>query len=286
MKTSSWSWRSVLSMSAMIVGCQNAASQGADGDPHPAKQAYVGVEQWAATAPGDVDLKNFTPFRAVYERHYRDHNGEPRQDRVIITAEDVAWGEEAAIMVSLIDAGSLDYSDTNARAQVRYFAKDDLRLLFQLTPATGTAKDYSLIRADDGELHMTTVKTATGEVEHQTRPSAPPGFGVPGAWLFGSMALSEGMQIRFDPYYAPASSNILGAAPSRVIGRASIDTPSGERQEAWVLERPLGMTGPRLILTYVVDRPPYFLGKKPIDADTGETTQVGSMRLIEFQAFP
>ncbi|MFT5434664.1 MAG: hypothetical protein ACI9OJ_005378, partial [Myxococcota bacterium] len=147
------------------------------------------VDNWPATAPGQVELQNFTPFRAVYERCYRDENGQQRKDRVIITAENVAWGDEGAIMVGLVDTGSLEYSDTNARAQLRYFAGDDLALLFQLTPMSGTAKDYTLIRAEDGAMHMTNVKTATGESDHQQMPSAPPGFGAPGAWLFASMPL-------------------------------------------------------------------------------------------------
>ncbi|MFT5434663.1 MAG: hypothetical protein ACI9OJ_005377 [Myxococcota bacterium] len=94
------------------------------------------------------------------------------------------------------------------------------------------------------------------------------------------------MKIRFDPYYAPASSNILGAAPSQVIGRESIEVPGGETHNAWVLERPLGMSNARLMLTYVIDRPPYLLGKAPMDAETGEIDETGTMRLIEFQAFP
>jgi hypothetical protein len=285
MRTVSWSWRGIVIVSAMIAGWQDAASQDADGNVHQAKQAYVDRQDWPATAPGQVHLQNFAPFRAVYERHYRDGNGEHRQDRVIITAERVAWGDRAAIMVGLIDAGNLDYTDTNARSQVRYFAADDLSLLLQLTPASGAAKDYSLIRAEEGQVHMTTVKTATGESQHRELPAAPPGFGAPGAWLFGSMALAEGMRIRFDPYYAPASSNILGAAPSRVVGREWIETPGGARYHAWVLERPLGMTSPRLMLTYVIDRPPYLLGKKPVNADTGEATEIGSLRLLEFQTF-
>lgn len=283
----SWNWHPVLvlAFSMLIMGSDPAAAQTGDGAVHLAKEIYADMANWEATAPGAVELKNFMPFRAVYERHYRDANGQPRKDRVVISAEHVAWGEDAAIMVGLIDAGSLDYTDTSARSQIRYFTADDLRLLLQITPVTGTAKDYTLIRMEGGAAHMTSVKTATGESEHREMANAPPGFGAPGPWLWGSMSLEEGMRIRFDPYYASASSNVLGAAPSRVIGRETIEMPDGEAHEAWVLERPLGMTGPRFMRTYVIDRPPYFLGKTPVDVDTGERPEVGSMRLLEFQTF-
>ena len=285
MKMSHWRWSAGLMVMAMTLGCQDAQSQSPSGDIHPAKAAFADMAQWPATGIGDVVLRNFTPFRAVYERHYTDAKGQARQDRVVITAEEVAWDEEAAIMVSLTDTGSLEYDDTSARSQVRYFARDDLRLLLQVTPVVGTARDYTLVRAEPGQMFMTSVETATGETRHQSMPSAPPGFGAPGAWVFGSMDLREGMQVRLDPYFALSSSNILGGDPSRVVGQEQMDTPAGNHN-AWVVERPLGMSSPRLMQTWVVDRPPYFLGKAPINADSGERSVGGSMRLIEFAAFP
>ncbi len=54
-----------------------------------------------------------------YERVYRDARGQQRDDRVIITAKRVAWGAAGAIMVTLIDAGNLDYDDTSTRVQTR-----------------------------------------------------------------------------------------------------------------------------------------------------------------------
>ena len=279
-----WSVGASFALTALLVGCQGAASQ--DTDMHPAKQAYADAQSWPATAPGEVSLTNFTPFRAVYERHYRDHNGAHRQDRVIVTAEHVAWGEEPAITVSLIDTGSLDYTDTTARKQTRFFAANDLRILLQITPSPGAAKDYDLIVAEADEIDMTRVTTSTGEAEHREMPLTAPGFGAPGAWVAASMDLEEGMQLRLDPYYAAPSSGILGTAPSRVTGREWIETPDGERQQAWVVEYPLGMSSARMMRTFVVDRPPYLLAKRPYDLDGAAVDEVGVLRLIEFQAFP
>lgn len=281
--TKVWSVGATFILSALLFGCKDAASQ--DADVHPAKQVYADAQSWPATAPGDVRLANFTPFRAVYERHYRDHNGEHRQDRVIVTAEHVAWGAEPAITVSLIDTGSLDYTDTTARKQTRFFGADDLRILLQITPSPGAAKDYDLIVAEAEEIYMTRVTTNTGEAEHREMPLTAPGFGAPGAWVAGSMDLETGMRLRLDPYYAAPSSGVLGTSPSQVTGQEWIEMPDGERQQAWMVEYPLGMSNARMMRTFVVDRPPYLLAKQPYDLDGGEVDEVGVLRLIEFQAF-
>lgn len=279
------SWRSTLIVSAlMIVGCQGAESQAA-GDVHPAKQIFTEYTQWPATAPGEVSLSQFTPFRAVYHRNYTDANGAERNDRVIVTAEHVAWDDEGAIAVGLIDAGSLEYTDTSARKQTRFFAEGDLRLLLQLTPASGTAKDYVVIRVDDGAIDATQVESATGETQHREMPLPSPSWGAPGAWVVGSMPLAEGMKIRLDPYLAMGSSSILGTSSYHVTGQESVSLPNGETSNAWVVEYPLGMTNGRIMQLLILDRPPYLFAKRPYDADTGETSERGALTLLEYQAF-
>jgi hypothetical protein len=37
--------------------------------------------------------------------------------------------------------------------------------------------------------------------------------------------------------------------------------------------------------SFVIDRPPYLLGKRPMDLESGETTEIGTPRLIEFSTF-
>ncbi len=264
-----------------LGGAQDAHSQAF----HRTKAVFADAETWPAVSPGDIALKNFQPFRAVYERVYRDAQGRQRDDRVIIMAERVAWGETGAIMVSLIDAGNLDYNDTSARVQTRVFAEDDQRLLMQITPVPGTAKDYLLIHADEAPIRATRVDAATGEGSVQPLEVPMPQLGAPALWIVGSMALDVGQRIRFAPADAPAASNILGARPFHVSGQESVRTQFGSEHRAWVVSYPLGMTNARVMQNFVIERPPYLLGKRPMDLESEETTEIGTLRLIEFATF-
>lgn len=284
MKVLPWMRCALLAGVAGLVGCQDASSQRPQ-DVHPTKAAFADWQTWPAVAPGEIPLRNFEPFRAVYERVYRDGKGQQREDRVIIIAERVAWGETGAIMVTLIDAGNLDYDDTSARVQTRVFAEADQRLLFQISPVPGTAKDYLLVHADQGPVRATMVEAATGKGTVKADPVPTPQLGAPALWVVGSMGLQDAQRIRFTAADAPAASNILGARPFQVSGRETIETePYGEHQ-AWVVSYPLGMESARVMQNFVIDRPPYLLGKRPMDLETGETTEIGTLRLIEFSTF-
>ena len=182
MRTKSVTVGLALASALTLAGCGGGSDQTAVGEVHEAKAAYADFASWPAVSPGAVQLTDFQPFRAVYERHYRDGNGVHRQDRVIVAAENVAWGPEAAIMVSLADAGSLEYSDTNARNQFRFFSREDGRMLLQVTPAPGTAKDYRLIRAEEGRVTTSTVRTASGEIDFQERAVEAGGCRPTGSW--------------------------------------------------------------------------------------------------------
>lgn len=274
----------VVASAMLVLGCADGPSQTGIVQVHEAKQTYADFGSWPVTAPGEVSLANFQPFRAVYERHYRDVNGEHRADRVIVTAENVAWGPEAAVMVGLIDAGSLAYSDTNARSQVRFFSLADGRLLLQVTPAPGTAKDYRLIRAEGGRVSMSTVRTVDGETDFRDMAVDVGGWGAPAHWVVASMALEPDMKIRLEPTFAFASSRVFVAEPFTVLGEEWVDV-LGERVSAWSVEHPIGLEGPRLMRTWVVNRPPYLLGRQPVDAETGEEPLIGSMRLVAFQLY-
>jgi hypothetical protein len=273
-------------MASALAGlaCAEGPNRTGAVEVHQAKQAYADFASWPMTSPGALPLANFQPFRAVYERHYRDVNGEHREDRVIVNAENVAWGSEAAIMVGLIDTGNLQYSDTNARSQVRFFSRADGRLLLQVTPAPGSAKDYRLIRAEDGRVSMSTVRTANGETDFQDMAAEVDGWGAPAHWVVASMALEPDMGVRLDPTFAFASSRVFVAEPFRVLGEESVEV-LGERVRAWSVEYPIGLEGPRLMRTWVVNRPPYVLGRQPVDAETGEEPLIGSMRLVAFELY-
>ena len=255
-------------------------------DVHPAKVVFTDYSEWPATAPGSIRLSRFAPFRAVYERHYVDGSGLDRQDRVIVSAEYVAWGERTAIVVGLTDTGNLDYDDTTARQQTRFFAEDDLSLLLQVTPTTGTAKDYTLWRVEGDTVFSTRVGTATGESQHASLGLPTAGWGAPGVWVVGSMELTEGLRIRLAPYVAQGSSNVLGTSSYHVVGREQVTVPDLGRVDAWAVEYPLGMNTGRMMKLLITDRPPYLLGKVPYDVDTGETTVRSSLTLLEFHEFP
>lgn len=276
-------WMATIGLAA-LAGAEPAEAQGG-GAVHAGKEVFVGWEDWPAVSPGQAPLRNFQPFRAVYERVYRDGAGQRRQDRVIVTAERVMWAAEGAVLVTLVDAGSPDYDDTSARVQARFFAEGDQRLLLQFAPAPGTAKDYLVVHADRGPVRITHVAEASAGGDGQTPPAPLPQFGAPAFWLAAGMDLTEGRTLRFAPADAPAPSNILGARPMVVGGFEEVVLPSGERVRARVVSYPLGMVGPRLMRNYLIDRPPYLVEKRPVDLDAAETTDIGTLRLVEFTVF-
>jgi hypothetical protein len=272
---------------AALVGMVGApvASAQAPEVVHPRKAVYAASEAWPAVAPGQFPLKNFQPFRAVYARRYQGGNGQPREDRVIVAAERIAWGPTSAILVTLIDTGSLDYDDTTPRVHTRMFAEDDQRLLFQISPVPGTPRDYLLVNTDGTTTRATRVDNATGEAMVQDLPFPTPQLGVPALWVVGSMALAQGQTIRFAPADAPAASNILGARPFQISGRQAITAGPAGRHDAWIASYPLGMANGRVMQNFVIDRPPYILGKQPKDLDLSENTEQWTLRLIEFATF-
>ena len=134
-------------------------------DVHPKKKIFKDVESWPATAPGQVKLKNFGPFRAVYDRTYSQGSGpnagDPRNDRVIISAEETGWDGKRAAAITIIDSGIVEHSDTNARVATIFAALDDLRLLFEIGPISGKAKDYYIARIDPEMLYLNNITTDT-----------------------------------------------------------------------------------------------------------------------------
>ena len=267
----------------VFLGCGDAGSADAQ-DIHPQKAVFADAESWSELAVGDQGLANFHPFRAKYERVYRDQQGQERRDHVIITAERVAWNETSAISVSLVDAGSSEYDDTAMRIQTRVFSEDDQSLLLYIAPAPGTPRDY-VIAHTDGTVRATLVDAASGEGTSQPDVYPLPQLGAPGLWLVASMDLRVDQKIAFSNADAPAPSSILGARPVLVSGQERVDAGPMGRQDAWVITYPLGMANARVMHNFVVDRPPYLLGKRPMDLATGETSEIGTLRLVEFTTF-
>ena len=140
---------SLVLLAALAVSQSVAQAQN---KPHPEKKVYANVESWPATAPGDVELKHFQPFRAVYDRKYTQGlgagAGQKRQDRVIVHAEEVGWEGRRAAAITMLDTGEAKYADTNMRALTMVTDLENLQVLFEMGPLPGKAKDYYIGRLD------------------------------------------------------------------------------------------------------------------------------------------
>ncbi len=257
-----------------IAACQSQ-------DVHPKKTHFQDAQSWASTNPGDVTLKNFRPFRAVYQRNYTNKAGEPRTDRVIISAEEIGWDGDAAIAITVIDTGEPEYEDTNGRTLSMYVKREDLSLLFEIGPSPGTAKDYYIGRKLDDKLVLNSVTTETGAHQFQPMETTLPGFG-PGSWVMASMDLEQGMKIRLDPVYSPRSNPLTGFTHTGyVAGQESYTDLSGRTYDAWMIEHTGNLASASVARRPMVDHPPYLLGTEIVNLETGDRRD--SMRLITFE---
>ena len=257
--------------------------------PHSAKRTFADRESWAATAPGEVTLREFAPFRAVYDRKYSQASGpgrgEERRDRVIVAAEEVGWEGERAVAITMIDSGVAEHADTNMRALTMVVALSDLTLRFEIGPTPGRAKDYYLALVTDSELLLSQVETVSQTMIPRKMPKAANGFG-PGSWVMASMDLKDDLKIRLAPYYSPQANPISQTSYGRVLEKRTMVDGSGQEHEAWVVEAPgwYGPTSPKVLRLYLKSAPPYYLGTETFDYDTDEASRfvwLRSSRLTE-----
>ena len=262
----------LVALAAPVLACQQTV--------HPKKTHYQDAQSWPGTKPGDVALKNFRPFRAVYQRNYTSAAG-PRTDRVIITAEEVGWDGQAAIAITLLDTGDPAFEDTNGRTLSMYVNREDLSLLFEIGPAPGTAKDYYVARRLADKMVINSVTTETGEHQFQPVEISLPGFG-PGSWVIANMDLQADMKIRLDPVYSPRANALTGFTQiGYVVGQEPYTDLSGTTYEAWMVEHTSNLANASVARRPMIDRPPYVLGTEIVNLDTGEKRD--SMRLIAFE---
>lgn len=261
----------------LLVPCLASYSQ----DVHPKKTHFQEVVTWPATQPGDVTLNNFKPFRAVYQRSYTNGAGQRRTDRVIITAETIAWYGEAAIAITLIDSGNPAFDDTNGRTLTMYVKQSDLSLLLEIAPQPGTAVDYYVARRLTDKLTVNRVTTETGEHQFQTPETSVPGFG-PGSWIIANMDLQAGQKVRLNPVYSPRANALTGFTDvGYVAGREAYTDLSGKTYQAWMVEHASNLSSPTLMRRPMINEPPYLLGTEVINLDTGDKRD--SMRLLSFE---
>ena len=250
---------------------------------HPKKSIFTDVEDWPATKPGEVKLKNFSPFRAVYDRTYRQASGpkrgEARNDRVIISAENTGWDGRKAVAITLIDSGIAKHSDTNARVLTMFADLNDLSLLFEIGPVPGSAKNYYIGRVDAEKISMSRVMTGDGKHEARNVPTKAPGFG-PNAWVMASMGLKKGLKISLAPVYSPRGNSLTSATYGHIVGTGSFVDGSGKKHQSWILETSRNLSSPRVSHVHLIDRPPYYLGTETVNLDTGERRKFVWLRSV------
>lgn len=256
---------------------------GAQSKVHPKKTIYADAQQWPATAPGDVKLKNFRPFRAVYQRSYSigsgPGKGQPRQDHVIVSAENVAWDGKPAILINVFDVANTEYEDTNARSLSMYVDREDLSMVLEIGPIPGKAKDYYIARRMEDKMVMTMVTSEDGSAKVQTMPTSTRGFG-PGTWVMACMDLKKDLKIRLDPHFSPPGNAVSGMRFARIIGRKTYKDKNGKEYDAWVAEAMWGLSNAKVVHRYLIDRAPYVLGVDSVNLESGEVKEF--MRLTEF----
>ncbi len=268
-------YRHVAAAMALLVTLACGSSQASTQKPHPKKAIYADHQSWPATSPGSVALEDFQPFRAVYDRNYTQGSGpkagEKRQDRVIVSAEQVAWDGTQAIAISVIDSGAAEHADTNMRALLMVVGFDDLRALFEIGPVPGKAKDYYLGLFTDTHMRLSMVDTTAQKLQPKKVPIAQAGFG-PGSWVMASMKLENDLKINLAPYYSPQANPISQSSYGLVVDRKTVTDGSGEQHDAWVVETPgwYGPGSPKVLQLHLKDTPPYYLGTEIFNHDTGE----------------
>lgn len=240
---------------------------------HPKKKVFQNVKSWTATAPGSVKLKNFLPFRAVYNRAYKQGSGpnagDPRNDRVIISAEETGWEGQKAVAITLIDSGIVKHSDTNARVLNMFVGLDNLNTLFELGPIPGKAKDYYIGRFEKDSIYLNLVTTDKQTLTPRKMETNKPGFG-PNAWVMASMQLKKGMKINLSPAYSLRGNSLTSATYGHIVGQKQFTDGSGKKHKAWVLETSRNLSTPRVSHVYLIDKPPYYLGTETVNLDSGE----------------
>ncbi len=246
-------------------------------DVYPGKERFAEPEKWPATTPAEVTLKNFQPFRAVYERQYKQASGTDkgalRTDRVIISAEPVGWDGQDAVQITLIDSGVVASPDTNARVLSMTVTQQGLSPVLEIGPIPGKAKDYYVVSFMAQQANKAMVMTTSNEVSSDSEQLNGPGFG-PGSWAMANMPLQAGMKINLQPYYSPQANVLATKFYAIVTGQEMMTDLSGQQHQAWVLESSdyFSLASPKMRKMYLTDRPPYYLGSYTVNLETGETT--------------
>ena len=157
---------------------------------------------------------------------------------------------------------------------------DDLRVLFEIGPIPGKAKDYYIGRIMPDTVLLSQVITDTQKLKPDKIETDRPGFG-PNAWVMASMDLREGLKINLAPAYSPQGNSLTSATYGHIVGKGPFVDGSGKTYQAWVLETSRNLATPRVHHVHLVDRPPYYLGTETVDLETGERKKFVWLRGVE-----
>ncbi len=251
---------------------QTAFSQGI----HPKKQIFRDVANWPLTSPStQTKLKNFKPFHAVYNRSYKQASGakrgELRNDKVIVTANEVGWDGRRGVAITIIDSGIVDQRDTNARASTMFVDRKNLSLIFEIGPVPGTAKDYYIARVNQDNIKFSQVDTNAQKLSPKQMSTRQLGFG-PTTWAMASSKLSAGQKLNLGPTLTSGNS-LTSTSYGHVVGKSKFKDGNGNEIRAWVVETSKNLVSPKVSHVYLSDKPPYYLGTETVDLVTGDRSK-------------
>lgn len=238
---------------------------------HPYKMGFKDYEQWNGTSPGDLSVKNFRPYRAVYSRTYTNSKGEARQDSIIMTAQKAYWYGKAIIVFEYHDAASSEYDDTNARTQLYYLDAETLELEYSIGPKSGTPEDYTIVRVMDDKITNSKIKTETGEIEFSEFSTTDPVFASRQLrfLMWSAMDLSVGKKIRLENVYF-ASPGAIAIDLGIVAEQVDYQAPDGTNYRPFVVDNTSNPTTATVNKYFIIDEPPYVLAQGIYDADKDE----------------
>ena len=253
-------------------------------DIHPTKGAFRDLTDWPQTSPRDVELRNFTPFRAVYDRSYRQgagpNAGDTRKDHVYVTADRVGWDGREAAAITIVDSGIVEHEDTNARVTTMFVDAKNLSALFEIGPIPGKAKDYYIGRMDPGSVRFSMILTEAQSLEPRSMETDEVGFG-PGTWAIACMDLESGKKIKLGPFFSPGGNTLTSTQNGHVLGQKDVEDSSGNSYKAWQVETSRNPASPRVSHLYLIDQPPYYLGTESVNLETGERTRFAWLRSFQ-----
>ena len=238
---------------------------------HPYKQKFADLQSWSPTLPGDITLKNFRPYRAVYSRTYTNSKGKTVNDQVIMTAQRMYWYGKNVILFEVHDSGSPEFKDTNARTQFYYLDEKTLQLHLAVGPKVSTPEDYTTVRVLKDKITTSRLNTATGEVDFKELATTEPTFGFRQLrfLMWGAMDLKVGDKIKLQPIFFP-SQGAQAFTVGLVSEQVDYTTPDRKKHRPYIIENTNNPTSAVVHRFFIINEAPYLLAQGLYNADDDE----------------